>query len=192
MLYIERFFVSYYCGLSDAGIYTFYASLSLTLHNLVNAGVSKMRLSHLLSAYQQNNRQQFNHESVLMLKNTTIFVVLFVIVSLVLIYPFVILLNKPVYLTQLPVFYCLLFGSACRSISDAPLYRLYAQRRDRLLLSINLAAFCLMLLGNVLLVPQWGVMGAAISSAVASLLLLSYSLCTMGLQIWRPDQPLEC
>lgn len=179
MLYIERFFVNYYCGLDAVGIYTFYAGLSLTLHNLVNTGVSKMRLAQLLSAWKQNNHNQFQHEATRMLKDTTLFVILFVIISLCLIFPFVNFLNKPVYLSHLSIFYFLLFGAACRSVADVPLYTLYAQHRDRLLLTINLAAFCIMLIGNALFVPRFGLIGAALSSASASFALLAYSLFIM-------------
>ncbi len=179
MLYIERFFVNYYCGLDAAGIYTFYASLSLALHNLVNTSISKMRLAQLLTAWKQNNREQFQYQSIKMLKETTFYVVLFAALSLCLISPFVTLINKPVYLSNVSIFYFLLFGAGCRSIADVPLYTLYAQHSDRLLLSINLAAFSLMLIGNTLWVPRYGLIGAACSSAGASLALLSYALLIM-------------
>ncbi len=186
MLYIERFFVNYYCGLDAVGIYTFYAGLSLTLHNLVNTGVSKMRLAQLLAAWKQNNQPQFQCEAMRMLKDTTIFVVLFAALSLCLIYPLVHFINKPVYLSHLSIFYVLLFGAACRSIADVPLYTLYAQHSDRLLLAINLAAFCIMLIGNSLLVPTYGLIGAALSSASASIVLLASSLLVMVQRTWRP------
>ena len=186
MLYIERFFVNYYCGLDAVGIYTFYAGLSLTLHNLVNTGVSKMRLAQLLAAWKQNNQPQFQCEAMRMLKDTTIFVVLFAAISLCLIYPLVHFINKPVYLSHLSIFYVLLFGAACRSIADVPLYTLYAQHSDRLLLAINLAAFCIMLIGNSLLVPTYGLIGAALSSASASIVLLASSLLVMVQRTWRP------
>ncbi|HBI22339.1 MAG TPA: hypothetical protein DDY37_07150 [Legionella sp.] len=191
MLYIERFFVDYYCGLSAVGIYTFYAGLSLTLHNLVNTGVSKMRLAPLLAAWKQNNRSAFHDESMRMLKETGAFVVLFVAFSLCLIYPFVNFINKPIYLTQLPIFYFLLFGAACRSIADIPLYTLYAQHSDRLLLLINLGAFCILLIGNAVLVPRYGLTGAALSSAAASLTLLIYALSVMIQRIRTPYPHLQ-
>lgn len=186
MLYIERFFVNYYCGLDAVGIYTFYAGLSLTLHNLVNTGVSKMRLAHLLAAWKKNDLQQFQHESIRMLKDTTLFVVLFAILSLCFIYPFINLINKPVYLSHLSIFYFLLFGAACRSIADVPLYTLYAQHSDRLLLSINVAAFTIMVVGNALLVPRFGLMGAALSSASASFALVCYALFNMVQRTFSP------
>ena len=179
MLYIERFFVNYYCGLAAVGIYTFYAGLSLTLHNLVNTGVSKMRLAQLLAAWKNNNRLAFHEESMRMLKETVAFVVVFAGISLALIGPFIQFINKPIYLSHLSIFYFLLWGAACRSIADIPLYTLYAQHSDRLLLLINLAAFCVMFIGNAVLVPHYGLMGAALSSAGASLVLLIVSLVVM-------------
>lgn len=191
MLYIERFFVNYYCGLDAVGIYTFYAGLSLTLHNLVNTGVSKMRLSHLLAAWKQNNRSTFHDETMRMLKETTLFVVLFGVLSLALIYPFIQFINKPVYLHHIAIFYFLLFGAVCRSIADIPLYTLYAQHSDRLLLSINLSAFCILLLGNAILVPLYGLMGAALSSAGASLTLLIYAFIMMIQRMLTPYPHLQ-
>ncbi len=179
MLYIERFFVNYYCGLDAVGIYTFYAGLSLTLHNLVNTGVSKMRLAKLLAAWKNQNRSDFHDESMRMLKETVAFVALLAALNLVLMNPFIQFINKPIYFSHLSIFYFLLFGAACRSIADIPLYTLYAQLSDRLLLRINLSAFCIMLLGNATLVPHYGLMGAALSSAGASLVLLIYSSIVM-------------
>lgn len=186
LLYIERFFVSYYCGMEAVGIYTFYAGLSVTLHNLVNTGVSKMRLAQLLAAWKQNDRQLFHSEAMHMLKYTTAFVLVFSALSIALVYPFVNLINKSVYLANLPIFYFLLFGAACRSVADVPLYTLYAQHSDRLILLINLASFFIMVVGNAVLVPNYGLVGAALSSAGASLVLLGYAFVVMVQRTIRP------
>jgi len=73
LLYIERFFVNYYCGIEAVGIYTFYAGLSITLHTLVNTGVARMRLAQLISAWKENNSKLFYNESINMLKYTIYF-----------------------------------------------------------------------------------------------------------------------
>ncbi len=179
LLYMERFFITYYCGIEIIGIYTFYAGLSITLHTLVNTSVSRMRLSQLLSAWKLNDHKQFYLESRYMLKYTIIFVLIFSTISLVLVHPFVNILNKPIYLGYITIFYVLLLAAAFRSIADVPLYTLYAQHEDKLILKINLASFFIMMLGNVIFVPQFGPIGAAFASAAASFILLSYALFIM-------------
>ena len=186
LLYIERFFVNYYCGLEAVGIYTFYAGLSITLHNLVNTGVAKMRLAQLLAAWKRNDRVEFHSEALLMLKYTLIFVIAFAALSIILVFPFVNLLDKTVYLNNITIFYFLLCGAACRSIADVPLYTLYAQHSDKLILLINLTSFIIIIIGNMILVPQFGVIGAAISSTIASFILLSYSMIIMIQRTFRP------
>ncbi|MDP3270026.1 MAG: polysaccharide biosynthesis C-terminal domain-containing protein [Legionella sp.] len=186
LLYIERFFVNYYCGIEAVGIYTFYAGLSITLHTLVNTGVARMRLAQLISAWKENNSKLFYNESINMLKYTIYFVIAFSIICVALIIPFITLLNKPVYLHNIQVFYFLLLGAACRSVADVPLYTLYAQHKDRLILTINLTAFVIIIVGNSILVPHWGLTGAAVSSATASLVLLLYSLTIMMQRTIRP------
>ena len=186
LLYIERFFISYNCGIAAVGIYTFYAGLSITLHSLVNTGVAKMRLAQLISAWKENDNEQFYLESTHMLKYTIIFVITFSIVSLIIIEPFIHLLNKPIYLSHINIFYLLLLGAGCRGIADVPLYTLYAQHNDKLILLINLTSFCIIILGNAILVPQYGLTGAAISSAIASLVLLGCSLFIMLQRTIRP------
>lgn len=186
LLYIERFFVNYYCGIEAVGIYTFYAGLSITLHTLVNTGVARMRLAQLISAWKENNSKLFYNESINMLKYTIYFVIAFSIICIALIIPFITLLNKPVYLNNIQVFYFLLFGAACRSVADVPLYTLYAQHKDRLILTINLTAFIIIIVGNSILVPHWGLTGAAVSSATASFVLLLYSLAIMMQRTIRP------
>lgn len=186
LLYIERFFVSYYCGLRAVGVYTFYAGLSITLHTLINTGVSRMRLAHLIGAWKENNPELFYQEAMQMLKYTLIFVVLFSIMSLCFVYPFINLIRKPIYLDHINIFYFLIFAAACRSIADVPLYTLYAQHKDKLILAINLSAFSTLVLGNIFLVPYLGLTGAALSSACASLVLLCYSMLIMLRRTIKP------
>lgn len=186
LLYIERFFVNYYCGIDAVGIYTFFSGLSITLHSLVNTGVAKMRLAQLVSAWKQNNIHLFYLESMHMLKYTVVFVALFSVVSLICIEPFISMLNKPVYLDKINIFYLLLAGAACRSIADVPLYTLYAQHSDKIILAINLSSFFILIVGNTILVPQFGLIGAALSSMTASLFLLIYSLFIMIKRTVRP------
>lgn len=190
-MYLERFFVSYYSGLAAVGVYTFYSGLSTALHSFVNSGVSKMRLAFLLSAGKQNDTVLFHEETVGMLKYTVCFVLFFAVLMLILINPFLHMMNKEFYLKYVSLFYYLLFGAVCRSIADVPLYTLYAKHHDRLLLLVNLTAFCIMLLGNVILVPTYGLWGAAISSAAAGFTLLVFSLSLMIKRMFRPIMLLQ-
>jgi O-antigen/teichoic acid export membrane protein len=183
MLYIERFFINHYCGLDMLGIYTFYAGLSITLHSLINTGVSKMRMAFLLSAWKNNDMAEFHKESMRMLKETLAFVGLLAGLAVLLINPFMHLINKPMYLQHQSIFYVLLLAVSCRCIADVPLYRLYAQHRDRALLLINLLAFVMLVIGNALFVPIFGLLGAAISSVAASAVLLLYSSIIMIQQL---------
>ncbi len=168
LLYLERFFINYYCGLAAVGIYTFYSGLSITIHTLVNTGVSKMRLAPLVNAWKTNDSYQFYTESMYLLKYTVFFVLFFALISVLLIHPLIIILNKNLYLVHIKIFYILLLSAICRSIADVPLYCLYAQHEDNLLLWINLLSFLCMLIGNIIFVPQYGMKGAAISSVIAS------------------------
>lgn len=186
LLYIERFFVGYYCGMESVGIYIFYAGLCFTMHALVNTGVATMRLAQLLAAWKNNDGPLFYREAMHMLKYTVIFVISFSILSIALITPFIHLINKSIYLDNINLFYYLLLSAACRSVADVPLYTLYAQHSDKLILRINLTSFLVMIAGNLILVPQFGLVGAAISSATASLVLLCYALFTMMQRTIRP------
>lgn len=186
LLYIERFFIGYFCGMDELGIYTFYAGFTIALHNLVNTCVTKMRLAQLLIAYKQNNLNAFYLEVRDMLKNTIVFVFVFVMMSVICMYPFLIFINKKIYLHSLNVFYVLLFAVSCRSIADVPLYVLYAQNNDHLILKINLCSFFALILGEGVFIYHMGLMGAALASALASFILLGYSSLMMGRRISKP------
>ncbi len=182
MLYLERFFINYYQSDVELGVYTFFSGISIALHSLVNACVAKMRFAQLLTAgnssIKNHCREELNLEYRKMFKLTVLVVAALLMTSLIIMRPLLDILNKEAYIMHQPIFYYLILGAACRSIADAPLYVLYAQHKDISLLNLNLLSFVILLTGNIILIPTYGIYGAAITSMIASIVLLISSLIT--------------
>jgi O-antigen/teichoic acid export membrane protein len=102
------------------------------------------------------------------------------IVSGLLMGPMLDMLGLAAYASGIWVFYAMLPGAFLRILADVPSYALYAARSDSYLLFCNLGAALVSTLLNVLLIPVFGLYGAALTGGIASAaLLFSLALFTM-------------
>jgi O-antigen/teichoic acid export membrane protein len=91
--------------------------------------------------------------------------------------PMLSVLGLSTYASAVGVFYAMLPGIFLRMLADVPSYALYAARSDSSLLICNLGSALVSTLLNVLLVPVYGIYGAAVTSGIASgVLLLSLAV----------------
>jgi O-antigen/teichoic acid export membrane protein len=90
----------------------------------------------------------------------------------VLIYPLMSLLRLEQYTQGVGVFFLMIPGLLLRVLADVPSYALYAARADAGLLVCNLGSAFVSVALNFLLIPLMGNYGAALSSCLASAVLL--------------------
>ncbi|MBR1249474.1 hypothetical protein JQ609_21405 [Bradyrhizobium sp. AUGA SZCCT0169] len=169
--YVDRFVIDMFVGREALGIYTFYSTILIGLLSL-GASVSHQFLPKVISgytasaeAYRAALRSFF--WSLLALALGTI------IISGLLMGPMLNVLGLSVYASGIWVFYAMLPGVFLRMMADVPSYALYAARSDSYLLFCNLGAALISTLLNVLLVPIFGIYGAALTGGIASAALLA-------------------
>jgi O-antigen/teichoic acid export membrane protein len=85
--------------------------------------------------------------------------------------PLLSLLGLSTYSASIGVFYAMLPGIFLRMLADVPSYALYAARSDNYLLLCNLGSAGMSTLLNFLLIPVYGIYGAAVAGGVASAVL---------------------
>ncbi len=85
--------------------------------------------------------------------------------------PMLTALGLSTYASGISVFYAMLPGIFLRMLADVPSYALYAARSDKYLLFCNLGSALVSTVLNFMLVPVFGIYGAALTGGVASAIL---------------------
>jgi O-antigen/teichoic acid export membrane protein len=167
--YVDRFIIDRFVGREALGIYTFYSTILIGLLSL-GASVSHQFLPKVISgyaasaeAYRAALRSFFWSLLVLALGTA--------IISGLVMGPMLNILGLSVYASGIWVFYAMLPGIFLRMLADVPSYALYAARSDSYLLFCNLGAALISTLLNVLLIPIFGIYGAALTGGIASAVL---------------------
>jgi O-antigen/teichoic acid export membrane protein len=164
--YVDRFVIDRFVGREALGIYTFYSTILIGLLSL-GASVSHQFLPKIIAgytagpdAYRAALRSFFWSLLALALGTT--------IIAGLAMRPMLTLLRLSAYASEIWVFYVMLPGILLRMLADVPSYALYAARSDHSLLFCNLGSALVSMLINVLLIPVFGIYGAALTSGIAS------------------------
>lgn len=177
--YIDRFIIDRIVGREALGIYTFYSTISIGLLSL-GASVSHQFLPKVIAGYAASTEayrtalRTFFWSLLALALGTTIF-------SALVMGPMLTALGLSAYASGISVFYAMLPGVFLRIMADVPSYALYAARSDHYLLFCNLGAALISTLLNVLLIPIFGIYGAALTGGVASAVLL-FSLAFLAMR----------
>jgi O-antigen/teichoic acid export membrane protein len=172
LLFFDRYIIEIFHGLGPVGIYTFFAGIATALHTLINTSVSLIRVPRLVKAHQDADEPRFRGELGVMVRLTVIGVLLLAPVITIGMLPILALVDKPTYGANFNVFGLLLGAAAIRCLADPPLYALYARHRDMQLLAINVFGFLVSACANLVLVPQFGLLGASVGATLGGLALL--------------------
>lgn len=182
--YVDRFIIDRFVGREALGIYTFYSTMSIGMLSL-GASVSHQFLPKVISGYAAG-------AEACRTALRSFFWSLFglglgtAVIAGLLMGPMLKLLGLAAYASGIWVFYAMLPGVFLRIIADVPSYALYAARSDNYLLLCNLGAALVSTLLNVLLIPVFGIYGAAFTGGIASGV-LCFSLAFFALRKMRED-----
>jgi O-antigen/teichoic acid export membrane protein len=169
--YVDRFVIDFFEGRGALGIYTFYSTISIGILSL-GASVSHQFLPKMIAAHAAG-RAAFR--KVIGNFFWSLFGVAggMILLAATLISPMLAALHLTQYAESVGVFYLMLPGIMLRILADVPSYALYAARADGKLLFCNLGSAIVSIGINIVLIPAFGIYGAAMSGFVASGVLLS-------------------
>jgi O-antigen/teichoic acid export membrane protein len=164
---LNRYFLHHFWDDSRVGVYTLYASIANTAHDLTFTAVAAPLFGPLVSSFQSGEYAQFSRQLERLRRGV-------VRSSLILFPAFVAgmhvlaaILAKPLLREELPAYYLLLAGAVLLNLSLVPQYQLYARRTDGPILLAAAVAAIVDVASNVLLVPTYGVRGAGFATLVA-------------------------
>lgn len=187
--YIDRFFISGFTGRGELGIYTFYSTILIGLLSL-GTSISHQFLPRIISGYIAGVNP-YRRIVKLCFVSMLIAAGALVFVMGVTMGPLLRLFGLRDYAEYIGVFYLMLPGAFLRMLADAPSYALYAAHSDRALLLCNVIAAAVSIVSNAVLVPIFGIGGAALSGVLASatLFLCLGVIARDRIRNYRPRSP---
>ncbi len=180
--YVDRFMIDAWVGRGPLGIYTFYSTIMIGMLSL-GASVSHQFLPKIIEAWSAGADAYRKAVRSFFWSLASVAAGMLVLAA-GLITPLLAMLQLDQYAASVGVFFLMLPGVLLRILADVPSYALYAAKADTSLLICNLGAAIVAILLNLLLVPAFGIHGAALSGTIASGALLA-ALSALALRRMR-------
>lgn len=184
--YLDRFVIDAIVGRTGVGIYTFYSTILIGLLSL-GSSVSHQFLPKVIAAYAEGS-DPFRATLKSLCWSMLALALGTGLLSALLMRPMLAALGLSTYLANILLFYVMLPGVVLRMFADVPSYALYAARSDTDLLVCNIGSAIVSTLLNILLIPRFGLYGAAFASGVASAALF---LSLLGFAVYRFRAPIK-
>lgn len=165
--YVDRYFLQQFHGEAAVGIYTFYTGIANVIQTFIFSGVIMILYPPIIAAYQHG---EFSRYRRLMRKMTFGIgggLIILTSLAVILIRPVLRLIDQPLYGQHLSVFFIILVPVGLTTLSYLPHYALYVKRRDMAIIAATVIGLAVALVANALLVPRYGLTGAAIATAGA-------------------------
>lgn len=167
----SRYFLDFYTTKEDVGIFTFFSSLSNLVYVTVHTVSIIVIYPKLISADKMNDVAIFQKFS----KKLLLEIILISSAGSILLYfftPFLLqLIGKQEIIKDLYILNILLIGIFFFMLSYYPHYMIYVKGKDKLLLYSAILSLIVNLTLNFVLVPAYGVLGAAISTSAGFVML---------------------
>jgi O-antigen/teichoic acid export membrane protein len=166
---VDRYVISIYLGAKAVGVYTVYIGIMNAVLAFVDGGAITTTFPKLVSAIRQGRVQEQLLYKASMIRGVAV-VVIVLNVLVVFVAPFFLsFIGREVYMIDVEALWILLVAGAFFAASNVPHYILYAQARDKVLIGVHILGLFLSTLLLTLLVPKYGIVGAALSILSAAM-----------------------
>ncbi len=165
--YVDRYFLQQFRGEAMVGIYTFYTGIANVIQTFIFSGVIMILYPQVIAAYQQGDFSAYRRLMRKMALGIGGGLIILTTLALVLIKPVLHVIHQPLYEEHFSVFFIILVSVGLTTLSYLPHYALYVKRRDMAIIAATVTGLVVALIANALLVPRYGLPGAAIATAGA-------------------------
>jgi O-antigen/teichoic acid export membrane protein len=166
--YSDRFFLQRSAGEQAVGVYTFFFSLAYTVSTLVQAGVVQVLYPRVVASFQRGQVAEYRALLKRMAVGSIAVAVGGALAIALVVRLILLLVNRPIYAEHLATLWLLLGGVLVNSMATLPSWALYVRHRDRQILGANLCGLLVSICSNAILVPRYGVYGAAFTTIIAN------------------------
>lgn len=170
-LYLDRFLVSAFLGLELTGVYTFFWSIANVIHNLALNGIVQPQVARLILAARAGGAQ---FRSFLLRIEAEVFILAILMsLGLVVVVPLLIpYLGRPLLETHLLVLNIIVAATLLRLAADSYNFVLLALHHDKAMAMLSMAGVVIAAVLYMLLIPMFGLEGAATAYLVTGAALL--------------------
>jgi O-antigen/teichoic acid export membrane protein len=172
--YVDRFVGAKLLSLSDVGIITFYSSFANTVFTLAQAGMVAVSAPGFIALYRSEPEAKFRLEFRKLARQVGAFAAAAAIVIAAAVPLLSSWSGRQELVENSPLLWLLLFAAWLRCNAECLFIILYARGQDRAIWSGNLYFLIPALIGNVLFISLFGILGVGLASVVASAFLFSW------------------
>jgi O-antigen/teichoic acid export membrane protein len=167
--YSNRYFLDYYFTKEDVGIFTFFVNFSNILAVIVYTLVVMTQLPILIES--QNNPFKYSKLKNQFRRKITNYSFIFTPLIFLLIFPAIYLVDQVIYLNYITSYIILLGANLIICLTYVTHNFLYVENKDKNILISYFIGMLVNIVTNLLLIPKYGVLGAALSSLIGFLII---------------------
>jgi O-antigen/teichoic acid export membrane protein len=167
----DRYFIDHFHSKNAVGIYTFYANMANLIEIIGHTAVMIIFSPKLIEYFHQDNKKyRFTHSA--FAKNMFFYTILALAFLAIFITPIISFLGKEEFYAELDVFVVMCLTEMVFNFSLVFHYVLYVRKRDESIVYATVVAAVINMVLNAILIPPYGIMGAAIATAAGMVSLL--------------------
>jgi len=167
--FADRYMIDFFMDKKAVGVYSFFANMANVMNIVLFTAVISVLYPVLVENIMQKNEVKFKEiyrrfQKEIAYYGIGIALLLSVILPVILMW-----IGKDVYLKQFYVFFILMLANLFLNLSFLHHFVIYAYKKDWKIFQATFIAAVLNILLNFLLIPLWGIAGAAIATLISYL-----------------------
>lgn len=170
--YSDRYMIDWFMGKAEVGVYSFFANFANIVNIVVNTITITLLVPNLLRAVSSEKEEEIKLKTKQFSRELYLTTLLVSLIIVGLIYPVLSWLDKPEFSAEIRVYFVILLANILFNASLIYHYLLYAYKRDKDILMPAVYASGTNILLNVIFIPIFGLIAAALSTLVSFGLIL--------------------
>jgi O-antigen/teichoic acid export membrane protein len=162
---IDRFFINYMKGLEDVGIFNLGFKLSSTLNVVVITSIQLALTPVMMKKMNDKSNKRFYSKIMTYISFVLMFCI--VVLSLFSLEGIKLFVNNPIYWNSVFVVSILSVGAMFSMLKDQAIIGLHITKKTKITGTIIVISTLINIVFNILLIPRFGVYGAALSTTLA-------------------------
>jgi O-antigen/teichoic acid export membrane protein len=167
----DRYALDHYAGTEAVGVFTLYVGIRNAIQSLLDMGVIAVLRPKVIQAYQTGEMSTYKTLMRQLTVAVTSLGAVLCLAGAIGIWPLLAVVRNPIYGQHLSAYWLILGMTLAWTLGDIPQTALYARNEDRAIVVANLTGLVIAAAANILLVPRYSVVGAALATFVALLVM---------------------
>jgi O-antigen/teichoic acid export membrane protein len=169
--------IQYWLNNENLGIYTFYANFTNVAQTIVFTLVVMIHSPKILEFANQKDFDAYKRLKILFNKQITTISIISFMVVIVTIFIAIHIIGKTTLYENLTTFFILNFSILIQNYMLIYYYDLYSFKKDKKILISTIMGATLNIILNIILIPQYGIIGAAFATllSIISILITQYT-----------------